>query len=125
MTTMREIDVRCAVCGALSRRAELAGISAYGPPDLDLRPNGPARWALPFLVQRCESCGYCARSIGHAPPGAREVVESTVYREVLERSRLPRLARSLFCAALVHEAVGDQAAEPRILGPEADAVADL
>jgi hypothetical protein len=106
MTTMREIDVRCAVCGALSRKAELSSTSAFGPPDLDLRPNGPARWAPPFTVQRCEACGYCARSIGQAPPGALEVVESTVYRDVLERSRLPRLARSLFCAALVHEAAG-------------------
>jgi hypothetical protein len=104
MTTMREIDVRCAVCGVLSRKAELTRPAAFGPPDLDLRPNGPARWALPFSVQRCEACGYCAHSIGQAPPGAGEVVESTVYREVLERSRLPRLARSLFCAALVHEA---------------------
>lgn len=29
-----------------------------------------------------------------------------MYRDVLRRSKLPRLARSLFCAALVHDAAG-------------------
>ncbi len=106
MTTLHEIEVRCAVCGSLSRRAVLSSTSSFGPPDLDLRPQGPARWALEFEIQRCEACGYCAPSLGQAPVGARETVESTVYSEVLERSRLPRLARSYFCAALVSEAAG-------------------
>ena len=106
MTTMREIDVRCAVCGALGRKAELTSTSSFGPPDLDLRPNGPARWALPFRIQRCDSCGYCADSIGTAPPQAAAVVESLVYRDVLERSKLPDLARTYFCSALVEEAAG-------------------
>ena len=104
MTTMHEIDVRCAVCGVLGRKAELTSTSSFGPPDLDLRPNGPARWALPFKVQRCDACGYCADPIASAPPGAKDVVESVVYRDVLERSKLPALARSYFCAALVEEA---------------------
>jgi Uncharacterized protein conserved in bacteria (DUF2225) len=104
---MREIDVRCAVCGTLGRKAVLTSTSSFGPPDLDLRPQGPARWALEFEVQRCDSCGYCSGSIGQAPPQARAVVESVVYREVLQRSRLPKLARSLFCAALVSEAAGE------------------
>ncbi len=30
-----------------------------------------------------------------------------MYRDVLERSKLPRLARSLFCSALVNEAAGE------------------
>ena len=107
MTTMREIDVRCAVCGTLGRKAELTSTSSFGPPDLDLRPQGPARWALEFEVQHCDGCGYCAGSIGQAPPDARSVVESPVYREVLQRSRLPKLARSLFCAALVAESTGE------------------
>jgi hypothetical protein len=106
MTTMTEVEVRCALCGTLARMAVLSSTSSFGPPDLDLRPQGPARWALEFEVQRCDACGYCAESIGQAPLGARETVESTVYREVLERSRLPRLARSLFCAALVSEGAG-------------------
>jgi hypothetical protein len=111
MTTMHEIDVRCAVCGTLGRKAELTSTSAFGPPDLDLRPNGPARWALPFRVQRCENCGYAAPSIGTAPPGAPDVVASVVYRGVLERSKLPPLARMYFCAALVEESAGrDEAA---------------
>lgn len=103
--------MRCAVCGSLQRTAELTSTSSFGPPDLDLRPNGPARWALPFRVQRCEGCGYAAPSIGSAPPGAGETVESVVYQGVLDRSKLPALARAYFCAALVEESAGrDEAA---------------
>ena len=104
MTTVTEIDVRCALCGLLSRKAVLTSTSSLGPPDLDLRPQEPARSALQFEVQRCDGCGYCAASIGQAPIGARETVETIVYRDVLERSKLPKLARRLFCAALVSEA---------------------
>ena len=107
MTTFHEIDVRCAVCGELQRALELTSTSTFGPPDLDLRPNGPRRWALEYAVQRCDRCGYCNGSLGEAPRGAADTVASPVYREVLERSALPRLARSLFCSALVQEAAGD------------------
>jgi hypothetical protein len=107
MTTFHEIDVRCAVCGELQRALELTSTSTFGPPDLDLRPNGPRRWALPYAVQRCTACGYCNGSLGEAPPRAADTVESPVYREVLERSQLPSLARSLFCSALVQETAGD------------------
>ena len=105
---MREIDVRCAVCGTLQRTGELTSTSSFGPPDLDLRPNGPARWALPFRVQRCEACGYSARSIGSAPPQAGEVVHS---RDLPRRARAVQAAWSrasvFLCAALIAEAAGD------------------
>jgi hypothetical protein len=107
VTTIREVDVRCAVCGASTRKAQLSSTSSFGPPDLDLRPQGPARWALEFGVQRCQECGYCAESLGEAPVGALETVGSVIYRDVLKRSGLPRLACSLFCSALIHEAAGD------------------
>jgi len=108
MTTMNQVDIRCAVCGTLGRKAILTSTSSFGPPDLDLRPQEPARSALQFEVQRCDGCGYCAGSIGQAPVGARETVDSAVYRDVLERSKLPRLARALFCSALVSEGAGEQ-----------------
>lgn len=107
MTTFRETTVRCAVCGELQQALILTSTSSFGPPDLDLRPAGPQRWALPYAVQRCGACGYCAGSLGQAPRGAEATVRSVTYRGVLEGSRLPSLARSLFCAALVKEAAGD------------------
>jgi hypothetical protein len=107
VTTIREVEVRCAVCGASTRKAQLSSTSSFGPPDLDLRPQGPARWALEFGVQSCQECGYCAESLGEATARARETVDSFIYRDVLGRSGLPRLARSLFCSALLHEAAGD------------------
>ena len=107
MTTFRETEVRCAVCGERQSALTLTSTSSFGPPDLDLRPAGPRRWALPYTVQRCRACGYCARSLGEAPPGVASTVASPVYQGVLDDSRLPSLARSLFCSALVREAAGD------------------
>jgi tetratricopeptide (TPR) repeat protein len=113
MTSLREVHVRCAVCGELSRVAELSSTSSFGPPDLDLRPIGPARWALEFGIQRCRACGYCAPSLGTAPLGAAAIVESHVYRGVRDSSRLPGLARDYFCGALIAEGAGraDEAAQ--------------
>jgi tetratricopeptide (TPR) repeat protein len=104
MTMSMPVTVRCAICGELSTQMALASTSSFGSPDLDLRPQGPARWALQFRVQRCPACGYCAPRIGECDSTSAEAVSSVVYRDVLERARMPRLARHLFCAALVAEA---------------------
>jgi hypothetical protein len=98
------VQVRCALCGAESSQNVLASTSTFGPTDLDLRPNGPARWALQFQVHHCPDCGYCAERIGERTLEADRVVASLVYRDVLEQARMPALARHFFCAALVAEA---------------------
>jgi tetratricopeptide (TPR) repeat protein len=104
MTTSMPVLVRCAICGEMSSQNVLASTSTFGPPDLDLRPQGPARWALEFRVQCCPRCGYCAESIGQRTPRAGRTVASVIYRGVLENARMPALARHYFCAALVAEA---------------------
>jgi hypothetical protein len=104
MTTSMPVTVRCAVCGADSAQCVLSSTSTFGPPDLDLRPNGPARWALQFQIQRCPRCGYCAENVGQRARGARRAVDSIVYRDVLDNARMPALACEYFCAALVAEA---------------------
>jgi hypothetical protein len=102
-----EVDVRCAVCGEPARAVELTSTSSFGPPDLDLRPQGPARWALDLGVQRCGSCGYCAPELGKAPPGGADVVRSALFAEARARTELPGTARDYFCQALVYEGVAD------------------
>jgi hypothetical protein len=87
-----------------SQQQALTSTSSFGPPDLDLRPSGAARWALQFHVQHCPRCGYCALRIGERTRRAGRTVASLVYRNVLEKAKLPALARHFFCAALVAEA---------------------
>lgn len=96
--------VTCSICGEMSSQNVLASTSIFGPPDLDLRPQGPARWALEFRVQCCPRCGYCAENLGQRTPRAGRTVASIIYRDVLENARMPALARHYFCAALVAEA---------------------
>ncbi len=108
MTTSMPVQVRCALCGTLSQQQVPSSTSIFGPPDLDLRPNEPARWALQFQIQHCPTCGYCAKRIGEQTPGADRTVDSVVYRDVLPRAKMPRLARHFFCAALVAEAAEER-----------------
>jgi hypothetical protein len=102
-----EVDVRCAVCGEPARVVELTSTSSFGPPDLDLRAQGPMRWALALGVQRCGACGYCAPQLGKAPPGAADVVRSALFAEARTRIDLPPTARDYFCEGLLHEGVAD------------------
>ena len=104
MTTSMTVMVRCALCGADSTQNVLTSTSTFGAPDLDLRPGGPARWALQFHVQCCPDCGYCAERIGERTASAGDAVASILYRDVLENARMPAIARHFFCAALVAEA---------------------
>jgi hypothetical protein len=84
--------------------------SAFGPPDLDLRPAEPARNSIFAWIQRCGSCGYCAPSIGEATPHTRDVVEDIPYRSMLADSAYPDLARSFLCSSFVFEQLGSEAA---------------
>lgn len=104
-----EVDVRCAVCGEPARVVELTSTTSFGPPDLDLRPQGPARWALALGVQRCGRCGYCAPELAKAPPGAADVVRSAFFVAARTRTELPPTARDYFCEGLVHDGVADPA----------------
>lgn len=91
----------------------LVSTSSFGSPDLDLRSAVLARYTIGMWVQRCPSCGYCAPSISTRVPGAREVVDSAEYRELLGQADLPQLARSFLCASLVLEKGGETVAAAR------------
>jgi hypothetical protein len=63
MTTISQEPIVCTLCGATTVLPVIGSSSTFGPPDLDFRPSEPMRSSLFAWVQRCGSCGYCARSI--------------------------------------------------------------
>jgi len=93
--------VTCALCGASSEQHALSSTTFIGARDLDGRPNGPARWAIEFSVQRCPGCGYCAVDLEELRANAGRAVADTAYADVLKDSSMPALARHFYCAALV------------------------
>jgi len=99
-----DCDDRCAVCGAVSRQTHLLSTTYFGASDLDGRPPQMRRSTVPWWVSRCPECGYCAWNIAKAPATAGETVRSEIYQAQLKDPRMPDLARSFLCAALVAEA---------------------
>ena len=110
MTTFIEAELTCAVCGHTDTHTVLMSTSAFGSPDLDMRPSMPARAALPMYVQCCQSCGYCAQDVSEAPAGAAAVVAQEAYQAQLQDARMPYLANLFLCHSMIQEATEDYAA---------------
>lgn len=110
MTVFRQEELTCAVCGHTDLHTVLASTSAVGSPDLDSRPPPLERVALPMQIQRCPSCGYCARDVTHASPAATAAVERPEYQRQLQDATSPSLANMFLCESMILEAQGDHAA---------------
>lgn len=110
MTTLMSIDVCCAVCGQTSSILEVCSTNACGSVDLDTRPPEMVRSTLPYGVQRCPACGYCAASLATAAAGIAARIADTAYRETLNRSDYPAKCNEFLCQAMLCQAGGDLAA---------------
>ncbi|MFO0460084.1 MAG: hypothetical protein ACK50I_12895 [Burkholderiales bacterium] len=100
------LELACTLCGETVRVTPAPATNAIGSPDLDARPPGAARAALPLRVQCCPSCGYCARDHTVETPGSREAVDEEEYVEVLDDDELPEKAREFLCLARLDGAAG-------------------
>ena len=99
MTTLAKRTVACGSCGRLSDQTVLNSTNAFGSPDLDLRPPEMQRSTMPFWLQRCPHCGYCAPELEKAPADPRVLV-SEPYRSALQRGDVPELAQRFLAYAL-------------------------
>jgi rubredoxin len=123
VTTRRETEWTCPVCGEPSRQTEVMSTNQLEPPDFDLRPGEMKRSTLPYLAWRCPGCGYVEDSGAagwrpvmpepdHAPrldDVFRVVIEGREYRRQLSDS-LPELANAFLCRALLDEEASRPAA---------------
>ena len=60
MTTMRNFDEKCSVCGETSPQPVLTSTNSWGYPDLDLRPAPMQRDTMSVWLAECPHCGYVA-----------------------------------------------------------------
>jgi hypothetical protein len=66
MTRIARSEIRCRLCGSLSRhRVLLSSNTLFGTDDLDGRPPGMLRRTMKLWVQRCPECGYCATDLSN------------------------------------------------------------
>lgn len=106
-TTGKEQELKCAVCGVTSTHCLIEDMPRVGTPDLDTRPPSPERFTIDLWVQRCPACGYCARDIATALPGASEMVKNEEYCRQLQSPEYPKLADSFLCLSFIYEAGGN------------------
>ncbi len=63
MTTIGENELTCAICGKTSKHRVLTSTSAFGSPDLDLRPPQLQRSTMHLWLAECPYCGYVAEDL--------------------------------------------------------------
>ena len=101
------VETECSLCGVINAQEQAGATTTTGLPDLDTRPAEPVRSLLPYRVQRCPNCGYCATDIFLEYPGAVHLIRSEPYQKLLRRRSLPEKARQFLAWALIEEAAGE------------------
>ena len=104
MSTVKEISVRCAVCGVESKQAVLTSYSLFGEPDLDFRPAPMMRSTMNCWLMECPNCGYVAKTLRRWPCASKKTLLQ-IYSGL--DTSLPLLAHAFHKRALYCEYVQD------------------
>jgi len=107
MTMIGHDKKRCFVCGKKHTYQVILSTNSFGSPDLDLRPPEMERSTMPFWIQCCPRCGYCAPDIGKGLPIAAQLIKSDLYVKQQRDTIYPELANRFLCRALIAAATED------------------
>lgn len=107
MTTLVQENHTCLVCGETSEFVEIGSTNQVGAYDLDSRPPEMLRSTIPYWIQRCPHCGYCAPQVWVGPESAGEIIQSDAYLGQLSDRFYPALADHFLCWAMIQEACGE------------------
>lgn len=80
MSTTKLLNLACGMCGHEKMFRVLSGTSAFGSPDLDLRPPELQRSTMHTWVMTCPVCGYAAGNLDTKPTFSRDFLETESYR---------------------------------------------
>ena len=101
MPTVFQVETECALCGTISEQSVAGPVERHGLPDLDTRPPEEVRSTLPYWIQACPNCGYCAPNIDLDYPLADSVIHQESYQALLRRRSLPQAARRFMAWAQI------------------------
>lgn len=79
MSTFREFNKKCTICGAESKHNILMSTNSFGSPDLDLRPPEMRRSTMWLWIQRCPCCDYVNYDIESESSANEEFLKSYEY----------------------------------------------
>lgn len=100
-------EIKCSVCGAVSRQEYIVKSATNGESDLDLRPSEPHRSSMKYWTTTCSECGYCSDDIEKAIDVTRDFIESDKYRTLDGIATDSELAGNFIKKALVKTQAGE------------------
>src|SRR5258708_734635 len=95
----------CGACRCLFTHQSFPMAKKFGDTDLETREQVMDRFVLRPQIQRCPSCGYCAKDASVSDPRFESVMAQKAYRDHLANRRYLFVAASFICAALLHSAI--------------------
>lgn len=96
------VTCKCSVCGIESEQRELSSTSAFGSPDLDLRPPEMQRSTMPVWIQECPYCGYISKSIDSITSIDQNFLKSDEYLSCSKRNFISNLAKKFYKYYLIN-----------------------
>ncbi|MHB1354681.1 MAG: hypothetical protein ACYCZF_01750 [Anaerolineae bacterium] len=79
MGFLTDSTVACRLCGRPNSFITASYSTSLGWPDLDTRPPETTRSNLPYWIQRCPSCGYCAPDLSLGRLQTAAFISSNLY----------------------------------------------
>ena len=107
MTIIKKFEKKCSVCGETSLQPILTSTSAWGYPDLDLRPPEMKRSSMFAWLQECPHCGYIATNLENELEVSPDLLKSDEYLTCEGYEFKSDLAKRFYRHHLISKAEGD------------------
>lgn len=105
MTTIRDFDQTCSVCGNTSPQPVLMSTNTWGYPDLDLRPSEMQRSTMNIWVLECPHCGYVSGNLENKTLISEKFLKSDSYMTCDGIEFIGRISKKFYKAYLIAKEV--------------------
>jgi len=111
MTTIRDIDKKCAVCTKTSPQSVITSTNTWGYPDLDLRPSEMQRSTMFAWLDECPHCGYVSVDIENELEASSDLLKSDEYLTCGRNEFKSELSKRFYRHYLISKAENDYDSE--------------
>ncbi len=107
MTMIRDMEVKCSICGKVSSQPVLLSTNTNGWSDLDLRPAEMKRSTMNTWVLECPHCGYVAGNLEDDCGISKDFLESERYLACDGLEFKGRLSPRFYRLHMIMDELGD------------------
>ncbi len=99
MSVLYRDQRQCAICHTYTTFTCINSKFVFDDLDMDGRPYDMSLVVLPYWVQHCSKCHYCADDVRIATEQAAEIIKTAAYTSIITDQSLPYLAREYMAAS--------------------------